>query len=73
MSRHLRHWLLAALLWLPQVQAADTAGQASLPFIAVVELPAEARDTLCAIKQGGPLPECYYSTDHYRTFKRIRE
>ncbi|HYR05357.1 MAG TPA: ribonuclease domain-containing protein [Gallionella sp.] len=21
----------------------------------------------------GPLPECYYSPDHYRTFKRIRE
>ncbi len=22
---------------------------------------------------GGPLPECYYSADHYLTFKRIRE
>ncbi len=21
----------------------------------------------------GPLPECYYSTDHYQTFKRILE
>ncbi len=21
----------------------------------------------------GPLPECYYSADHYQTFKRIRE
>ena len=21
----------------------------------------------------GPLPECYYSDDHYRTFNRIRE
>ncbi len=21
----------------------------------------------------GPLPECYYTPDHYRTFKRIRE
>ncbi|GAB4115689.1 MAG: hypothetical protein Fur0026_01820 [Sideroxydans sp.] len=21
----------------------------------------------------GPLPECYYSADHYRTFRRIRE
>ena len=88
--------------------------------IVVVELPAEARDTLRAIKQGGPfaydrdgvvfknyerilpkqprgyyreytvktpgvrhrgarrivcgLPvECYYSADHYQSFKRIRE
>jgi len=126
MSRHLRLWMLAALLWLPQAQAADTVGQAEpamqtgLPAIAVAELPAEARDTLQAIKQGGPfaydrdgaafknyeriLPkqprgyyreytvktpgarnrgarrivcgppvECYYSADHYQTFKRIRE
>ena len=21
----------------------------------------------------GPLPECYYTADHYRTFRRIRE
>ena len=28
MSRHLRLWMLAALLWLPQAQAADTVGQA---------------------------------------------
>src|SRR3989338_3001677 len=126
MSRHLRLWMLAALLWLPQAQAADTAGgggpavQPGLPAIAVAELPAEARDTLQAIKQGGPfayerdgvvfknyeriLPkqprgyyreytvrtpgarnrgarrivcgppvECYYTADHYQTFKRIRE
>ncbi|MFZ5523961.1 MAG: ribonuclease domain-containing protein [Pseudomonadota bacterium] len=125
MSR-LRLCLLAALLWLPQVQAADrteraeAAGHNGLPVIAVAELPAEARDTLRVIKQGGPfaydrdgmvfknyerilpqqprnyyreytvktpgsrnrgarrivcgpLPECYYSPDHYRTFKRIRE
>ena len=86
----------------------------------MAELPAEAHDTLLAIKQGGPfayerdgvvfgnyerilpqrqrgyyreytvrtpgarhrgarrivcgpLPECYYSADHYQTFKRIRE
>jgi ribonuclease T1 len=127
-ARALRFWwvLLAALLWLPQVQAADTpeqtkpAMQSGLAFIAVAELPAEARETLQAIKRGGPfayerdgvvfrnyerilpkqprayyreytvktpgvrhrgarrivcgpLPECYYSADHYRTFKRIRE
>lgn len=118
MSRNLRLWLLASLLWLPQVQAA--AEQGGLPYIAVAELPAEARDTLRAIKQGGPfaydrdgvvfknyeriLPkqqrnyyreytvktpglrhrgarrivcgppvECYYTADHYKTFKRIRE
>lgn len=117
MSRHLRLWLLASLLWLPQVQAAEQGG---LPVIAVAELPAEARDTLRTIRQGGPfaydrdgvvfknyeriLPkqprgyyreytvktpglrhrgarrivcgppvECYYTADHYKTFKRIRE
>lgn len=111
--------LLVLLLWLPQAQAVQPA-QTVLPVIAVAELPAEARDTLQAIKQGGPfaydrdgvvfrnherilpmqprgyyheytvktpgarnrgarrivcgkLPECYYSPDHYRTFKRIQE
>jgi ribonuclease T1 len=119
MPRHLRLWLLALLLWLPQVQV-QAAGPGELPFIARAELPAVARDTLRAIEQGGPyayerdgtvfknyervlpqqrrgyyreytvktpgarnrgarrivcgkLPECYYSPDHYRTFKRIRE
>lgn len=119
MQNYLRLWLLAALLWLPQAQAIQTA-QTTLPVIAVAELPAEARDTLQAIKQGGPfaydrdgtvfrnyervlpqqprgyyheytvktpgarnrgarrivcgkVPECYYSPDHYRTFKRIQE
>ena len=109
-------FLLALLLWLPQVQA----GQAELAVIAMAELPAEARVTLQSIKRGGPfvyerdgvvfrnyeriLPqqprgyyreytvktpgarnrgarrivcgkpvECYYSADHYQTFKRIRE
>jgi len=116
----LRLWLLAALLWLPQVQAADAAEQAGLPLITVAQLPAEARDTLQAIKRGGPfaferdaavfgnyeriLPnqprgyyreytvktpgarnrgarrivcgppvECYYTADHYKSFKRIQE
>jgi len=119
MSRHLRLWMLAALLWLPSVQAEPVA-QTGLPVIAATELPAEARDTLRAIKRGGPfayerdgvvfrnferiLPpqsrgyyreytvktpgarnrgarrivcgepvECYYTADHYQTFKRIRE
>ena len=31
MSLCLRLWLLAALLWLPQVQAADAVGQVGLP------------------------------------------
>jgi len=119
--RSLRFWwiLSAALLWLPSGQA-EPMMQAGLPVIAVAELPAEARDTLHAIKQGGPfayprdgvafknyeriLPkqprgyyreytvktpgarnrgarriicgkpvECYYTADHYQTFKRIRE
>ena len=120
MLRDFRHWLLAVLLWLPQAQAASPAGQSGLPVIAVTELPTEARDTLHAIKQGGPfayqrdgvvfknyerilpnkprtyyreytvktpgvrnrgarrivcgpLPECYYTADHYQTFKRILE
>jgi ribonuclease T1 len=92
----------------------------AIQAVAAIELPAEARDTLRLIKQGGPfpyprdgvvfgnyerqlprqprgyyheytvntpgvrnrgarrivcgpLPECYYSGDHYRTFQRIRE
>ncbi len=120
MLPHLRLWLLAALLWLPLAQAADAAGQAGLPLVAVAELPAEARDTLQAIKRGGPFPferdgavfgnyerilprqprgyyheytvktpgarnrgarrivcgkpvECYYTADHYKSFKRIQE
>ena len=79
MSRHLRLWMLAALLWLPQAQAADTVGQAEpamqtgLPAIAVAELPAEARNRGVRRIVCGPLPECYYTADHYQTFKRIRE
>lgn len=114
--------LLAAMLSLPQAQAAQSShnGADGLPVITVAELPAEAHDTLRAIKQGGPfayprdgvvfknyeriLPkqprgyyreytvktpgarnrgarrivcgkpvECYYTADHYKTFKRIQE
>jgi ribonuclease T1 len=104
-------WGIFALLWVSFAQAAE---------ITVAELPTEARDTLHAIKQGGPyayprdgvvfknyeriLPlrprgyyheytvktpgarnrgarriicaqpvECYYTADHYQSFKRIRE
>ena len=114
--------LLAAMLWLPIVQAA-LAGQGAqdgFPVITLAELPIEARDTLRAIRQGGPfayqrdgvvfsnfermLPkrprgyyheytvktpgvrnrgarriisgaadEYYYTADHYKTFRRIRE
>lgn len=120
-ARSLRLWLLAALLWFTQAQAAELVDAASgLPVIAVAELPPEGRDTLQLIKQGGPFPhgrdgvvfrnyervlpkqprgyyreytvktprarnrgarrivcgkpvECYYTADHYRTFKRIKE
>ena len=113
-------WIvLAALLWLPLAQAGQSVPEGLL-VIAVAELPSEARDTLRAIKQGGPfayqrdgavfknyervlpkrargyyheytvktpgarnrgarrivcgpLPECYYTADHYQTFKSIRE
>jgi ribonuclease T1 len=59
MSRasRLRWIVLAAIMWLPaQVQAvpATHGGQNGLPVISQAELPAEARDTLRAIKQGGP-------------------
>ncbi len=51
-------WIvLATLLWLPLAsQGSQPAqdGQASLSTIALANLPVEARDTLRAIKQGGP-------------------
>jgi len=94
--------------------------EAGMSFIAVSDLPVEARDVLLVIKNRGPfayerdgatfrnfeqilpkqprgyyheytvktpgvrnrgarrivcgpLPECYYSADHYQTFKRIRD
>ena len=55
MARSLRFWwiLSAALLWLPSGQA-EPLMQNGFPVIAVAELPAEARETLQAIKQGGP-------------------
>jgi ribonuclease T1 len=62
-SRKLRFaWvLLAAMLWLPAVsQASSQTGQAvqgeyqGLPVVALAKLPSEARNTLRAIKQGGP-------------------
>ncbi|MDH4234887.1 MAG: ribonuclease [Gallionella sp.] len=59
MARVLRLcWMvLAVSLWLPaQLQAAPAthSEQAGLPVITLAGLPAEARDTLRAIKQGGP-------------------
>jgi ribonuclease T1 len=67
MSRVLRlMWIvLAAMLWLPQISQGSSqgssqgaqptqGGQEGLSVIAVAELPVEARDTLRAIKQGGP-------------------
>jgi ribonuclease T1 len=111
--------LCSVLVFIP-VFGAGLAGPDGMPVIAVTELPAEARDTLRAIKQGGPfpydrdgavfknyeralpsqargyyreytvktpgarnrgtrrivcgpLPECYFTADHYQSFKRIRE
>ena len=59
MSRMLRlMWIvLAAMLWLPLASYSAPplqGGQEALPVIAVANLSAEARDTLRAIKQGGP-------------------
>ena len=131
MSRRLRAGLILwlAMLWSPAGAQAHQPAQGGLPAITVAELPAEARDTLRAIKrvpgqkffvQGGPfayprdgavfknferiLPkqprgyyheytvktpgarnrgarriisggndEYYFTSDHYQTFKRIRE
>jgi ribonuclease T1 len=55
-------WIvLAAMLWLPLASQGSTqgfqasrGGQDGLPVIAFADLPSEARDTLRAIKQGGP-------------------
>ena len=51
-------WIaLVALLWLPMASQGSQPtqnGQLSLPAIALANLPIEARDTLHAIKQGGP-------------------
>jgi ribonuclease T1 len=118
-----RWWLFfGLLLCLPLAQARSHHSRdlGNTPDIAVVELPAEARDTLQLIRQGGPfpyprdgvvfgnyehalpqqphgyyheytvrtpglhnrgprrivcgiVPECYFTGDHYRTFRRIRE
>jgi ribonuclease T1 len=123
MLRMLRLGGIALALLLPvQAQAAPAtfSGQNGLPVVTLAELPTEARDTLRAIKQGGPfayerdgvvfknyeriLPkrprgyyheytvktpgtrhrgarriisggadEYYYTADHYKTFKQIRE
>lgn len=49
-------WLLVGLLLcLPFAQARDDR-TSSIPVVAVAHLPAEARDTLQLIKQGGPFP-----------------
>ncbi len=124
MAQSFRAWLILSLVALcpPLAQAAPATHDTrdGLPVIMLAELPAEARETLRAIKQGGPfafprdgvvfnnyeqvlpkrqrgyyheytvitpgasnrgarrivcgpLPECYYTADHYQTFKRIRE
>lgn len=49
--------VLTVLLWLPvlaQAAPATHSGQSGLPVVTLAELPLEARDTLRAIKQGGP-------------------
>jgi ribonuclease T1 len=115
-------WLLGLMLCLPQAEARNhhPHDAENLLFIAVAELPPEARDTLKLIKQGGPfpyprdgvvfgnyerllpqrpkdyyheytvktpgvrhrgarrivcgiVPECYYTENHYRSFRRITE
>ncbi len=110
--------LSGALLCLPAAAHARGHHAGLAGEVAVAELPAEARDTLRLIRQGGPfpyardgvvfgnrerrlpaqprgyyheytvrtpgvhgrgprriicgpLPECYYTADHYRTFRRI--
>lgn len=78
MVRLLKAWLivLLAVLWLPagaQAQAhhATQSAHAGLATISVAELPPEARDTLNAIKQGGPF--AYYPRDGavFKNYERI--
>lgn len=65
-------WIVLALSLPALVQAAPAAdgGQNGLPVIALAELPSEARDTLRAIRQGGPFA---YARDGvvFRNFERI--
>lgn len=121
-ARQLGLFLLGLVLLVGGVQAFWTGGQGRLetPSIHVIELPAEARQTLALIRQGGPFPyrkdgtvfqnresrlpaqargyyreytvptpgaqnrgarrivagqggDFWYTADHYRTFRRIRE
>lgn len=73
MSRVLRLcWIMLALCLPAQVQAATAthSGQYGLPGITLAELPAEARDTMSAIRQGGPFA---YSRDGavFGNFERV--
>lgn len=60
MVRLLRAWLIIclAVLWLPAAVQAHThptvGASAGLATISIADLPGEARDTLRAIKRGGP-------------------
>ena len=80
-SRISKWIVLAAMLWLPLTYQGSSQGASqgsqpvqggseSLSAIAVAELPAEARDTLFAIKQGGPFA---YSRDGavFSNFERM--
>jgi len=73
----LRAWLviLLAVLWLPAGAQANThhvaqSAHADLAVASISELPPEARDTLLAIKQGGPFA---YARDGviFSNFERI--
>ena len=72
MSRMLRAGLILwlAMLWSPAGAQAYQPAQGGLPAITVAELPGEARDTLRAIKQGGPFA---YPRDGvvFKNFERI--
>jgi ribonuclease T1 len=119
----MRHWLrLLIVAWLAIGSAFGFARDdaAAVDWVALAELPREARETYALIKQGGPFPyerdgivfknfekrlplkprgyyreytvrspwrkdrgprrivagadgDSYYTSDHYRTFRRIRE
>lgn len=56
MRRIAQWWLLfGLLLCVPLAEARDDRAS-SIPVVAIAALPAEARDTLQLIKQGGPFP-----------------
>ena len=66
--------LLGSLASPVLVHARQSTSADAVAVIAVAELPAQGRQTLQLIRDGGPFPDaCYYTGDHYASFRRIVE